>query len=217
MTTPALRKRLGAELLGTFWLVFGGCGTAIFGSSFFSSPGLTTPSSQLGVGFLGVSLAFGLTVVTMAYAVGHVSGAHFNPAVTIGLWAARRFDNVRDAGAYIAAQIVGGLLAGGALWGLAKSVRGAAGATGALAANGYGAPGQLWAFIVAPIVGAVIAGWSFEAITGIDRSNLDIGGAVNPGEVMTEPVPAAVPEAVPTAGGATRPAATAPPAGPETP
>jgi aquaporin Z len=295
MTTPALRKRLGAELLGTFWLVFGGCGTAIFGSSFFSSPGLTTPSSQLGVGFLGVSLAFGLTVVTMAYAVGHVSGAHFNPAVTIGLWAARRFDNVRDAGAYIAAQIVGGLLAGGVLWGLAKSVRGAAGATGALAANGYGehspggfsllavllvevlltaffvfvilgvttahaptgfaplaigltltvihlisipidntsvnparslgvaffngngAPGQVWAFIVAPIVGAVIAGWSFEAITGIDRSNLDIGGAVNPGEVMTEPVPAAVPEAVPTAGGATRPAATAPPAGPETP
>ena len=273
IVVPALRKRLGAELLGTFWLVLGGCGTAIFASSFFSAPSIASPSSQLGVGLLGVALAFGLTVVTMAYAVGHVSGAHFNPAVTIGLWAARRFDNVRDAGAYIVAQLVGAFLAGAVLWGLAKSVHGVGGVSGSLAANGYGehspggfslvavllvevlltaffvfvilgvttahaptgfaplaigltltlihlisipidntsvnparslgvaffngngAPGQVWAFIVAPIVGAVIAGWSFEAITGIDRSNLDIGGAVNPGEVITEPAPAAAAEA----------------------
>lgn len=268
MTTPPLRKRLGAELLGTFWLVFAGCGTAIFASSFITPSGLTAPSSQLGVGLLGVSLAFGLSVVTMAYAVGHVSGGHFNPAVSIGLWAARRFDNVRDLGAYIVAQLIGAFLAGAVLWGLAKSVSGSAGVTGALAANGYGehspggftlvavllvevlltaffvfvilgvttahaptgfaplaigltltlihlisipidntsvnparslgvaffngngAPGQVWLFIVAPIVGAVLAGWSFEAITGIDRSNLDVGGAVNPGEVLTEAPPA---------------------------
>jgi len=267
MTTPPLRKRLGAELLGTFWLVFAGCGTAIFASSFITPSGLTAPSSQLGVGLLGVSLAFGLSVVTMAYAVGHVSGGHFNPAVSIGLWAARRFDNVRDLGAYIVAQLIGAFLAGAVLWGLAKSVSGSAGVTGALAANGYGehspggftlvavllvevlltaffvfvilgvttahaptgfaplaigltltlihlisipidntsvnparslgvaffngngAPGQVWLFIVAPIVGAVLAGWSFEAITGIDRSNLDVGGAVNPGEVLTEAPP----------------------------
>ena len=109
MTTPPLGKRLGAELLGTFWLVLGGCGTAIFGSKFFS-PGSVTDSrgTELGVGHLGVALAFGLTVVTMAYAVGHVSGAHFNPAVTIGLWAAKRFDSLRDVGAYIVAQVVGG-------------------------------------------------------------------------------------------------------------
>ncbi len=267
MTTPPLRKRLGAELLGTFWLVFAGCGTAIFASSFITPSGLTAPSSQLGVGLLGVSLAFGLSVVTMAYAVGHVSGGHFNPAVSIGLWAAQRFDNVRDLGAYIVAQLIGAFLAGAVLWGLAKSVSGSAGVTGALAANGYGehspggftlvavllvevlltaffvfvilgvttahaptgfaplaigltltlihlisipidntsvnparslgvaffngngAPGQVWLFIVAPIVGAVLAGWSFEAITGIDRSNLDVGGAVNPGEVLTEAPP----------------------------
>ncbi len=277
MTTPPLRKRLGAELLGTFWLVFGGCGTAIFASSFITPNGLTAPSSQLGVGLLGVALAFGLTVVTMVYAVGHVSGGHFNPAVSIGLWAARRFDNLRDLGAYIAAQLVGAFLAGAVLWGLAKSVNGSAGVTGKLAANGYGehspggftlvaallaevlltaffvfvilgvttshaptgfaplaigltltvihlisipidntsvnparslgvaffngngAPGQVWLFVVAPIVGAVIAGWSFEAITGIDRSNLDVGGAVNPGEVVVEVRPEVVVEVRPEA------------------
>lgn len=269
MTTPPLRKRLGAELLGTFWLVLGGCGTAIFSARFLTSPGITHPATEVGVGFLGVALAFGLSVTTMAYAVGHVSGAHFNPAVTLGLWAARRFDNLREVGAYIVAQVVGGLLAGAVLWGLAKSVNGSQGVAGTLAANGYGehspggfgfvavllaeilltaffvyvilgvttahaptgfaplaigltltvihlisipisntsvnparstavaffngdgAPGQLWLFWVAPIVGAIIAGWTFEAITGIDRSNLDVGGDVNPGEVLTEAPPRA--------------------------
>src|SRR3954453_16216233 len=120
---PALRARLGAEFLGTFWLVLGGCGTAVLAS------GVPT----VGVGYLGVAFAFGLTVLTMAYAVGHVSGAHFNPAVTLGLAVARRFP-WRDVPAYVIAQVVGGLLAGLALWGIA---RGASGfdATGNLAAN----------------------------------------------------------------------------------
>jgi len=178
MTTPALRKRLGAELLGTFWLVFAGCGTAIFGASFFSSPSLTAPSSQLGVGLLGVSLAFGLSVVTMAYAVGHVSGAHFNPAVTIGLWAARRFDNIRDAGAYIAAQIVGGLLAGAVLWGLAKSVRGAAGVSGALAANGYGehSPGG-FSLVAVLLVEILLTAFFVFVILGVTTAHAPTGFA----------------------------------------
>jgi aquaporin Z len=252
---PALSKRLGAELLGTFWLVFGGCGSAIFAAKFYSPGGVAdAQGTELGIGLLGVSLAFGLTVVTMAYAVGHVSGGHFNPAVTIGLWAARRFDNVRDLFAYLAAQVVGGLLAGACLWGLAKSAKGAGSMVGNMAANGYGdnspggfamwavflaevlltafflfvilgvttkhaptgfaplaigltlalihlisipisntsvnparstavaffngagAPGQLWLFWVAPILGALIAGWSYEAITGIDASAEDVSG-----------------------------------------
>ncbi|GAA1748814.1 hypothetical protein GCM10009810_06630 [Nostocoides vanveenii] len=82
MLTPKLPMRLGAEFLGTFWLVFGGCGSAIFAALRLGGPG---KNIQLGIGFVGVALAFGLTVLTMAYAVGHVSGAHFNAAVTIGL------------------------------------------------------------------------------------------------------------------------------------
>ncbi|MHA6203703.1 aquaporin Z [Dyella soli] len=123
----SMGKRLGAEFFGTFWLVFGGCGSAIFAATF---PGL-------GIGFAGVALAFGLTVVTMAYAVGHISGGHFNPAVTLGLCAGGRFA-AKDVLPYIVAQVVGGLVAGGVLYliatgkpGFDPSVR--------FAANGYGA------------------------------------------------------------------------------
>src|SRR5690242_21785784 len=95
-----ISKRLGAEFIGTFWLVLGGCGSAVLAAAF---PGL-------GIGFVGVALAFGLTVVTMAYGVGHISGAHFNPAVTLGLWAGGRFP-ASDILQYWIAQVLGGIAA----------------------------------------------------------------------------------------------------------
>src|ERR1700754_3681517 len=96
----SLTKRALAEFIGTFWLVFGGCGSAVLSAAF--------PS--LGIGFLGVALAFGLTVLTMAFAIGHISGAHLNPAVSIGLAVGRRF-SARDLPAYIVAQLVGAIVA----------------------------------------------------------------------------------------------------------
>src|SRR3546814_8117770 len=98
-------RRLAAEFIGTFWLVFGGCGSAVLAAAF----------PDLGIGFIGVSLAFGLTVVTMAYAVGHVSGAHFNPAVSVGLWAGGRFP-ARDLAPYIGVQVAGAILASAILY-----------------------------------------------------------------------------------------------------
>lgn len=98
-------RKLAAECLGTFWLVFGGCGSAVLAASF--------PS--LGIGFAGVALAFGLTVLTMAFALGHISGGHFNPAVTLGLWAGGRFP-AGDIPGYIIAQLVGGIIAAAALF-----------------------------------------------------------------------------------------------------
>lgn len=120
-------KAYGAEFLGTFWLVLGGCGSAVLAAAF----------PELGIGLLGVALAFGLTVVTMAYAVGHISGGHFNPAVSVGLWAAGRF----QAGQllpYIAAQVLGGLAAGGVLYLIASGKAGFELSAG-FASNGYGA------------------------------------------------------------------------------
>ncbi|GAA6526149.1 aquaporin Z [Intrasporangium sp. DVR] len=252
MYQPRMTSRLGAEALGTFWLVFVACGTAIFNSKVITQALSDSTPVQVGVGRLGVALAFGLVVATMIYAVGHVSGGHFNPAVTIGLAVAKRFD-WRDVLPYAAAQVVGGLLAGAALAGLVSS-RGLPSA-GNLAANGYGtaspdgfslgavlvvealmtaffvyvilgatkddaprgfaplaigfaftlayfvaipvsngsinparstavaffnggaAPGQLWAFWVAPIVGALIAGATYAWITGDDRRHMDVDGS----------------------------------------
>lgn len=119
-------KRLGAEALGTFWLVFGGCGSAIFSAAY----------PELGIGFAGVALAFGLTVLTMAYAVGHVSGGHFNPAVTVGLWAGGRFA-ARDVAPYIVAQVVGAIVAAFALYWIASGKPGWELAQGKLASNGF--------------------------------------------------------------------------------
>jgi aquaporin Z len=124
---------LGAEFLGTFWLVFGGCGSAVFAAQFVQGD----TDTGLGIGFVGVALAFGLTVLTMAYAVGHISGGHFNPAVTLGLCMARRFPWV-DAIGYIITQVIAGLIAGLALLGIANGKPGFSTKTSGLAANGYG-------------------------------------------------------------------------------
>ena len=136
MYTPKMSSRLAVEALGTFWLVFIGCGSAMFNGKFVRQALSDSAPVQLGIGHLGIALAFGLAVTTMAYAVGHVSGAHFNPAVTIGIAVARRFE-WREVPLYLVAQVVGGLLAGAALTGLWTSQ--GLPATGNIAANGYGA------------------------------------------------------------------------------
>lgn len=120
-----LSKRLGAEALGTFWLVLGGCGSAVLAAGF---PGL-------GIGFAGVSLAFGLTVLTMAFAIGHISGCHLNPAVTLGLATAGRFPK-SEILPYWIAQVIGGIIAAGILYLIATGKAGAD--IGGFAANGYG-------------------------------------------------------------------------------
>ncbi|WIM68338.1 aquaporin Z [Corynebacterium breve] len=130
----SMAARLGAELLGTFGLVFGGCGSAIFAASVLASDNANV---NMGIGFLGVSLAFGLTVLTMAYAVGHISGGHFNPAVTLGAFLAGRV----EAGAvlpYWITQIVGASLAGGVLYIIANGKEGFSAAESGFATNGYG-------------------------------------------------------------------------------
>jgi aquaporin Z len=121
-------RKLSAEFFGTFWLVFGGCGSAVLAAAY----------PELGIGFAGVSLAFGLTVLTMAYAVGHISGGHFNPAVTIGLWAGGRFAS-KDVISYIIAQVVGGIVAAAILYVIANGKLGFDAAASGFASNGYGA------------------------------------------------------------------------------
>ena len=237
-SSPTLVNRVAAEFLGTFWLVFAGCGSAVLAAGFVAPTGV-----HLGIGFLGVALAFGLSVMTMAYAVGHVSGGHFNPAVTVGLAMARRLP-WRDAPAYIGTQVVAGIVAAGVLYVIASGAPGFDAGDSGFATNGYGdrspggyslpaallieivmtavflfiilgatdtraprgfAPiaiglgltlihlvsipvtntsvnparsigpalfagggpiGQLWLFIVAPIVGALIAGFSYASLLG---------------------------------------------------
>jgi len=119
-------KQLGAELFGTFWLVLGGCGSAVLAAAF----------PNVGIGLLGVSLAFGLTVLTMAFAVGHISGCHLNPAVSIGLWAGGRFSS-KDLVPYIIAQLLGGIIAGAVLYFIASGKTGFDVSAG-FASNGYG-------------------------------------------------------------------------------
>jgi aquaporin Z len=126
-----MQRRLAAEFLGTFWLVFGGCGSAVIAAAF----------PQLGIGFTGVAFAFGLTVLSMAYAVGHISGGHFNPAVTLGLWSAGRCDN-RHVLPYIVVQVIGAIVAAAALWMIATGKPDWLPA--GFASNGYGdlSPGK---------------------------------------------------------------------------
>jgi aquaporin Z len=143
-TLMSLWRKLGAEFLGTFWLVFGGCGSAVLAAAF---PGL-------GIGFAGVALAFGLTVVTMAYAVGHISGGHFNPAVTIGVWAGGRLP-AGDIVPYWIAQVAGAIAAAAVLYAIASGKAGFE-LAGGFASNGYGAhsPGgySLGACLIAEVV-----------------------------------------------------------------
>ncbi|GAB2597616.1 aquaporin Z [Microlunatus antarcticus] len=238
-----LRGRLGAEFLGTFGLVFGGCGSAVLAAKFLTEDGV-----QLGIGFAGVALAFGLTVLTGAFAFGHVSGGHFNPAVTVGLAVARRF-GWREVPHYVVTQVVAATAAGGVLWIIATGGPTTAGELRAsgFATNGYGAHspggyglgaallteivmtaaflyvilgatddrtnkafapiaiglaltlihlisipvtntsvnparslgvawyvggaalGQVWLFVLAPLVGAALAGATYARVTGADR------------------------------------------------
>ncbi len=134
-----------AEAFGTFWLVLGGCGSAVLAAGF----------PDVGIGLLGVALAFGLTVLTMAFAIGHISGCHLNPAVTVGLWAGGRFDT-KDVAPYIIAQVIGGLIAGGILYVIATGQAGFDVVGSGFAANGYGehSPGRysMLAALVSEIV-----------------------------------------------------------------
>lgn len=137
-------KALGAEFFGTFWLVLGGCGSAVLAAAF----------PNVGIGLLGVSLAFGLTVVTMAYAIGHISGCHLNPAVSVGLWAGGRFPGQRLI-PYIISQVLGGIVAGGVLYLIASGKPGFD-VTAGFASNGFGehSPGgySLMAALVTEVV-----------------------------------------------------------------
>jgi len=128
----SLKKKALAEFMGTFWLVFGGCGSAVLAASF----------PNLGIGFLGVALAFGLTLLTMAYAIGHISGCHLNPAVSVGLAVGRRFP-ARELPAYIGSQVIGGIIAAAVLYLIASGKPGFD-LTNGFASNGYGihSPGE---------------------------------------------------------------------------
>jgi len=161
-----LKKALAAEFVGTFWLVLGGCGSAV----------LAAAVPQLGIGLLGVSLAFGLSVLTMAYAVGPVSGGHFNPAVSVGLWAGGRFP-AKQLPPYIAAQVLGAVAAGGVLALIASGKPGFDLAASGFASNGYGehSPGgySLAAALVAEtvvnalVVVIILGATAARAVAGI--------------------------------------------------
>ena len=137
-------RKCAAEAIGTFWLTFAGCGSAVIAAAF----------PQVGIGLLGVSLAFGLTVLTMAYAIGHISGCHLNPAVTVGLWAGGRFP-AKDIGPYVGSQVIGAVVAAAVLYAIASGKPGFDLAAG-FAANGYGeqSPGKY----------SLFAGFAAEAV-----------------------------------------------------
>jgi len=147
-----LSKRSIAEFLGTFWLVFGGCGSAVLAAAF----------PQLGIGFYGVALAFGLTVLTMAYAIGHISGCHLNPAVSIGLVAGKRFP-ARELLPYVIAQVIGGIAGAGVLYVIASGKAGFD-VSGGFASNGYAAHSPGGYSLVACFVAEVVLTFFFLMI-----------------------------------------------------
>jgi aquaporin Z len=159
-----LARKFLAELFGTFWLVFGGCGSAVLAAAFPYNEAATNP---FGLGFLGVSLAFGLTLLTMAYAIGHISGCHINPAVSFGLWAGGRFPGSQMV-TYIVAQVLGAVIAGGFIYLVASGRQGFA-LTGSnpLATNGWGAhsPGG-YGFFAALVIEVLLTFFFLLVILG---------------------------------------------------
>jgi aquaporin Z len=145
-----MNKKLGAEFLGTFWLVLGGCGSAVLAAAF----------PDVGIGLVGVSFAFGLTVLTMAYAIGHISGCHLNPAVSFGLWAGGRFDT-KELLPYIVAQVLGAIAGAGILYVIAS---GQAGYAGGLASNGFAEASPGGYSMVACLVAEVVMTFMFLII-----------------------------------------------------
>ena len=167
-------KRLGAEFIGTFWLVLGGCGSAVLAANFGGD------GNPLGIGLLGVSLAFGLTVLTGAYALGHISGGHFNPAVSFGLWAGGRF-SAKDLLPYIVAQTLGAIFAAWILFQIASGTAGFAidnTSAGAFATNGFGAfsPGG-YSMHAAFLCEVVLTAMFLVVILGATHKNASAGFA----------------------------------------
>ncbi|HEY52799.1 MAG TPA: aquaporin Z [Caldilineae bacterium] len=145
-----LSKKLGAEFLGTFWLVLGGCGSAV----------LAAGIPNVGIGFAGVALAFGLTVLTMVYAVGGISGGHFNPAVSVGLWLGKRFP-AKEVIPYIVTQVVAAVVAAGVLYVIANGKAGFDAASSGFAANGYGAHSPEGYSLLAGLVTEIVMTFMF--------------------------------------------------------
>jgi aquaporin Z len=164
-------QRLTAEFLGTFVLVLTGCGTAVLAATFLSG------DIQLGVGFLGVALAFGLSVVTMAYALGHISGGHFNPAVTLGLAASGRFP-WRDVAAYVVTQVAGAILAAAVLFAVASGRAGFSATESGFASNGYGdrSPGG-YSLFAGLVIEVVLTGVFLLVILGVTDTRAPKGFA----------------------------------------
>ncbi|MBS0435647.1 MAG: aquaporin Z [Proteobacteria bacterium] len=159
-------KALFAEFFGTFWLVLGGCGSAVLAAAF----------PQVGIGLMGVSLAFGLTVLTMAYAIGHISGCHLNPAVSIGLWAGGRFEAGKLPG-YIVSQVLGAIVAGGVLYLIASGKAGFDVSAG-FASNGFGehSPGK-YSLLAALVCEVVMTAMFLLVILGATDSRAPAGFA----------------------------------------
>jgi aquaporin Z len=152
-------KRLGAEFLGTLWLVFGGCGSAVLSAKFIDPQNMNV---NYGIGLVGVALAFGLTVLTMAYAIGHISGCHLNPAVSVGLAVGGRFKPA-DLAPYVVAQVLGGLAGAGVLFAIASGKEGFSTSEG-FAANGYGPHSPAGYSLIACLVAEVVLTFMFLMI-----------------------------------------------------
>lgn len=148
-----LTKKLGAEFIGTFWLVLGGCGSAVLAAGY----------PELGIGFVGVSLAFGLTVLTMAYAIGHISGCHLNPAVSFGLWSGGRF-STNELVPYIIAQVAGGIAGAAILYLIASGKMGFDASASGFASNGYGAHSPDGYSLVAALTAEIVLTFMFLII-----------------------------------------------------